>query len=106
MPRLIYIPSRNSWAIRFAIPNLSNAIEESFLFIDLFGVGESYGLSFDPPLIISTLKNAMDINTGDMDLIGIQFSGLNQLLYFCNSNSPGLRHGSRKITGRFSENKV
>src|SRR5580693_7455607 len=97
------MPSRNSREIRWAMPNLSNAIMRCF---NLFLFGQRHGLALDPPLIVVTLEDAMDINARYMDLIGVQLAGLHQMFDLGDGDIACLRHGSRKIAGGLSKDEV
>src|ERR1700677_1408534 len=103
IPRLIYIPSLNSPAIRLAIPNLSNAINDS---LSLFCISQPHRPPLYPPLVIMALKDPVNVDTGHMYLVGIQLAGLHQVLDLCNGNRPRLSHRGRKIARSLSEQKI
>ena len=41
-----------------------------------------------------------------MNMVGVQFTRLNQLFHFRNGDIAGLCHGSRKIAGGFPKHQV
>src|SRR5258708_7782790 len=97
------MPSFNSRAIRLAIPNLSNAID---LFLLVILICQPDRSPFDPPLIVTSLKYPMDINTRNMNMVRIQLARLHQMFDFRDGNISCFGHRSGKITGGFSENQV
>src|SRR5690606_2282863 len=95
IPRLIYMPSVISRAMRLAIPFLSS-----------MGSGFSGGSLFDSFFIMRALEAALNIYARRMDLIGIQLSGLDQLLDFCDGDFARRGHHGVEVAGRAAVDKV
>src|ERR1700744_3638802 len=67
---------------------------------------QTHGPPLDPPLITASLKYPVDINAGDVHLIGIQITGTHQVLDFGNRNRSCLCHRSGKIAGSLAKYQV
>src|SRR6185437_14683857 len=107
IPRFTYMPSRNSRAMRLAMPNLSKAIAVCFVCsFSLFFVREPYGTTFDTLFIAGSLKDAMDIDAGDMDLIRVQLTGLDEVFDFRDGDVSRFGHGSGEIAGGLAEDQI
>src|SRR5687768_13953080 len=110
IPRLIYMPSLISCAMRFAIPVLSSMtgcfnyyITERLCALVFDASDRSL---FDPFLVALASENPLNINSWRVNTIRIQFSCGDELFHFRNGNfSCGGHHGV-KVSGSAPVQKI